>query len=202
VISPPTKVTHVDSSEFQRTWGGFSAGSRILVVGTSGAGKSTLARRLARVYGLRDIELDSLHWEANWKGASPEVFRQRLLAALRVPGGFVVHGNYGKVRDLTWGSSDTVVWLNYPRWLVMARVFRRTVLRVVRREVLWQGNRETFQKSFLSRDSILVWAWTTFRRRGREYRALARSCPFPVREILVVNRPHNLRQLFPGNGRR
>jgi adenylate kinase family enzyme len=154
---------------------------------------------LARTHGLKDIELDALHWEAGWQGADPEVFRQRLIRALSGDGGFVVHGNYGKVRDLTWGSCDVVVWLDYPRWIVMARVFRRTVLRLVRREVLWRGNRETFRKSFLSRDSILVWAWTTFRRRSREYRALVRACPYPVRVILRVRHPRDARILVvPG----
>jgi adenylate kinase family enzyme len=35
-----------------------------LVVGTSGAGKSVLAGRLAARFGLTDIELDALFWEA------------------------------------------------------------------------------------------------------------------------------------------
>ncbi len=44
--------------------GMFSSRSRVLVVGTSGAGKSVLAGRLAARFGLTDIELDALFWEA------------------------------------------------------------------------------------------------------------------------------------------
>ena len=45
------------------------------------------------------------------------------------------------------------------------------MLRVVRREELWHGNRETFRHSFASRDSILLWFLRTFRRRRRQYEA-------------------------------
>ena len=45
------------------------------------------------------------------------------------------------------------------------------MLRVARREELWQGNRETFRHSFASRDSILLWFLRTFRRRRRQYEA-------------------------------
>ncbi|WP_423226670.1 AAA family ATPase, partial [Candidatus Amarolinea aalborgensis] len=48
---------------------------RIVVVGTSGSGKTTLARRLALALGIPHIELDALHWEANWQEAPVEVFR-------------------------------------------------------------------------------------------------------------------------------
>lgn len=149
----------------------FSSQSRILVVGTSGAGKGTMARRLAGFYGLRDVGLGG-------------------------PGGLVVHGNYSKVRDLTWGACETVVWLDYPRWLVMYRVFRRTVSRWLRGTVLWSGNRETFRKSFLSRDSILVWAWTTYRLRRRQYLTLFLENPYRIEHLIRVCRPLDVGNLF------
>ncbi len=39
---------------------------RIYVVGTTGSGKTTLARQLARRLGISHLELDALHWDANW----------------------------------------------------------------------------------------------------------------------------------------
>ena len=65
-----------------------------------------------------------------------------------------------------------MVWLNYSFPTVMFRAFRRTVRRAFSRERLWHGNQESFKRSFLSRDSILVWVITTFHRRRREYEEL------------------------------
>ena len=45
------------------------------------------------------------------------------------------------------------------------------MLRSARREELWQGNRESFRRSFASSESILLWFLRTFRRRRRQYEA-------------------------------
>ena len=144
-----------------------SVGDRIAVVGTTGSGKTTLARTLAERLKRPHVELDALHWEPNWQVAPLEVFRARVVEALDRPQ-WIVDGNYGKVRDLVWARADTIVWLDYPLRVILGRLFRRTARRVVTGEELWNGNREEL-RSALSRDSIILWALTTYRRRRREY---------------------------------
>jgi hypothetical protein len=68
-----------------------------------------------------------------------------------------------------------VIWLNYPFLTVLRRGLWR-IRRAVLREELYSGNRETLQRAFLSRDSILWWVVTTHRRRRRQYTALF-ACP-------------------------
>jgi len=55
---------------------------------------------------------------------------------------WVVDGNYGPVRDIVWKRATHLVWLDYERPVIMARVIRRTLLRAVLRTELWNGNRE------------------------------------------------------------
>jgi adenylate kinase family enzyme len=141
---------------------------RIVVVGTSGSGKTTLARRLAQALDVPHIELDALHWEENWTEAEPAVFRARTEQATRGEI-WVLDGNYSKVRDITWARATTVVWLDYSFLLVMWRIITRTLLRTLRHEELWHGNRESFRQGFLSRESVIVWSFTTYHRRRREY---------------------------------
>lgn len=141
---------------------------RVIVVGTSGSGKTTFARQLAQRMDWAHIELDNLHWEANWQEADLETLTARVTHAMQADG-WVMDGNYGKISHLTWPRADTVIWLDYPRWLVMGRVIRRTARRVLTRQKLWDaGNVEGLQAVF-GKDSIIAWAWNTYERRKREY---------------------------------
>ncbi len=141
---------------------------RIAVVGTSGSGKTTLAFRLARILGVPHVELDAIHWGPNWTPPSREVFRQRTAQALS-GNAWVTDGNYSAVRDIIWSRADTVVWLDYALPVVLARVLWRTIWRAFTREKLWNENQERVREAFFSRDSIILWALTTYRRRRREY---------------------------------
>ncbi len=140
----------------------FDNNSKILIVGTSGSGKSTLARKLSKKIGIPDIELDALFWKENWTQSEPDEFRKKISDGISANYGFVIHGNYNKVRDLTWGNVDHVIWLDYSFRLVMWRVLKRSIVRVIRKESLWAGNRESFQKTFLSKDSIILWLSSFF----------------------------------------
>ncbi len=145
---------------------------RVAIFGTTGSGKSWLAERLSSRTGLRVVELDALYWGRDWQPATPELFRHRVECELSEPGWIVV-GNYGQVRDLTWRDADTLVWLDLPLPLVMWRLARRTVRRVATREDLWgTGNRESLSTLF-GRQSILLWALKTHRRNRERF---ARDC--------------------------
>ena len=149
---------------------------RINVVGTSAVGKSTLATRLAAQLQVPYIELDALHWEPNWTEAPSEVLRGRVQEAI-AGDGWVVDGNYAKVRDLVWARVEAVVWLDLPLRTILWRYLRRTSRRVARREELWAGNRERLGTHLFSRDSLLWWILTTYRRRRAEYPPLLAARP-------------------------
>ena len=55
------------------------------------------------------------------------------------------------------------------------QLFRRTARRVLRRERLWQGNRERLLTQIASRDSLFLWAFHTYGRHRRVYPTLLSS---------------------------
>jgi len=146
-------------------------GQRISVVGTSGSGKTTTASQIAQRLGIPHVELDALHWEADWTPANLDIFRQRVAQALDGDA-WTVDGNYSRVRDIVWERADTVVWLDYGLPVIMWQLVRRTLRRTLTQEKLWGGNRESLGRALFSRDSILLWALQTYKRRRREYPAL------------------------------
>jgi adenylate kinase family enzyme len=172
-------------------------GRRISVVGTSGSGKTTTASQIAERLGIPHVELDALHWEPNWAEAPFEVFRERTARALSGPA-WVVDGNYGKVRDVIWGRADTAVWLDYALPVILWQVTWRTLRRSLRREELWSGNRESLSKALFSRESILLWALQTYKRRRREYPVLLNQSAYAHLAVIHLRSPRETRAWVAG----
>ena len=142
---------------------------RVVVIGTSSTGKTTFARRLASTLGSPHVELDALYWGPNW---TPRVtFREDVRQAAQQTR-WVIDGNYSVVRDVVWPRATAIVWLDYSLARVFSRALRRTVGRVVSRERLYGGNRETIASAFFDRDGIPWYVLRTYGRRRREFPAL------------------------------
>jgi adenylate kinase family enzyme len=150
-------------------------GPRIVVVGVTGSGKTTTATHLARLFGIPHVELDSLHWLPNWVEMETGAFRQSVAQALSGPA-WVTDGNYGKARDLIWSRATTLVWLDYPLPQILWQLWVRTLKRIITREMLWNGNRETFRGAFFSRDSLFLWALKSYPKHQKRYPELL-ACP-------------------------
>ena len=167
---------------------------RIVVIGTTGSGKSTLAAQLAQRMGAPCIDLDALHWQPNWQQAPTDVFRQRVSEAIQ-PERWVIGGNYSKARDLIWTRADTLIWLDYSFPLVISRLFRRTIRRIVTQEDLWgTGNRETWRKQFLSRDSLFVWAVKTHKQYRRSINQILAQPEYAHLRLLRFTSPRQTSQ--------
>ena len=152
---------------------------RVSMVGNSGSGKSTLGRALAARLDVPYVELDAIFHQPNWTPLPNDEFRARV--ATIVDGhGWVIDGNYSVVRDLVWARSDTVVWLDPPRRIVMRRIVLRTLRRVATRQRLWNGNHERLS-NLVTRDAhrnIVLWAWREHAKYRQRYGAAARDPEF------------------------
>jgi adenylate kinase family enzyme len=143
--------------------------SRYLLYGTTGSGKTTLAAQISVRTGIPWHSIDDLAWEPGWVPVPPE--RQRARGAEICSGDrWIIDTAYSGWRDLALARAEVIVALDYPRWLSLSRLVRRTLLRVVDQRVICNGNTETWRQA-LSRDSIIVWHFRSFARK----RALMRQ---------------------------
>lgn len=160
---------------------------RIAVVGTTGSGMTTLVRRLAQFFGIPHVELDALYWGPDWTPVPTAVFRERTAQVLSGDR-WVVDSNQGKVRDIIWGWADTVVWPDYALPVILGQLVWRTLRRIVTREELSSGSRERLRAQ-LGRDSVLLWALRTYRRRREEYPALLNGPEYAHLAVIHLRSP-------------
>ncbi len=141
----------------------------VLISSASASGKTTLANELARRLDAPCHELDALNHGPGWTEATAEELRaavEPLVAGKR----WVIDGAYrGKLGHLVLDAADTVVWLDLPMRTWLPRLVRRTASRIVRRQELWNGNRETLRGAMWGRDALIPFALRNYPRRRRVY---------------------------------
>ncbi len=143
--------------------------SRILVYGVTGSGKSTAARRIAGQRGLPCYLADELTWEPGWVTVDVTEQRRRF-AAIAAKDAWVLDTAYGSWLDLVLPRADLVIALDYPRWFSFQRLVRRTIMRIIDKRPICNGNVETVAQA-LGRDSILWWHVRSFARKRDRIRA-------------------------------
>lgn len=163
-------------------------GHRINVVGTTGCGKTTFAKALAERLGVPCIEIDALFWRPGWEQTPDEEFLP-LVDQVTKGDCWVLDGNYSRTRGITWLRAETIIWLDYSFPRVFVRLLRRTFRRAASQEELWDGCRERFRTSFLSRDSILLWCLKTYWRRRANYPKLLTSPEHAHLQFVRLNTP-------------
>lgn len=160
---------------------------RILVFGATGSGKSTLALSLGRRRGLPVTLIDDLAWDPVWVQVARPEMDARILPRYAAAK-WVIDTVYGVHREQALGRADVVVGLDYPRWVSLRRLLRRTARRIVTREPCCNGNIETLPRA-LSRDSIIAWHVRTWAHKRRTMRAWATDPDGPP--VLLLDRPRD-----------
>jgi adenylate kinase family enzyme len=149
--------------------------NRITINGTSGAGKSTLAITVSTLLDLPYVEMDALYHGPGWTPRAD--FVEQVAAATSGPR-WVCEFQYHTVRPMLAERADLVVWLDLPTPLVLWRVARRTVIRRLLRQELWNGNREGPLRAVVTDpEHIIRWAWSTRHKAAERARDLVVSRP-------------------------
>ncbi|MEX1004328.1 MAG: adenylate kinase [Acidimicrobiia bacterium] len=143
---------------------------RILVYGVTGSGKSTLARQIGVTTGLPWHSMDDeVGWLPDWI-ERPLDEQVQMVLQLVSSDSWVMDTAYARWLDVVLARTNLIVALDYPRWVSLTRLTRRTTRRVLTGETVCNGNVETWRK-VLSSDSILVWHFRSFRRKRSQIAA-------------------------------
>ena len=97
---------------------------RVLVIGHPGAGKSTLAARLGELTGLPVIHLDKEFWREGWVQMPRSEWKgktERLVQGDE----WIIDGSYDHTLEIRLARADTVIFLDFSRYLCLWRVCKR-----------------------------------------------------------------------------
>ena len=137
---------------------------RVVVIGCAGSGKSTLARELAGRTGLPLVERDGLGVEG-----SPGYLSA--VADMAARPCWILDGAPYYADELVYTAADTVVFLDYPKVLVLWRVLWRTAKVEVRHRPAGT-HRPQGLSALRDPEHPIRWAWTSHADRHREGLAL------------------------------
>lgn len=133
---------------------------RVLIVGSGGAGKSTLAVKLGQILDLPVIHLDKLYWQPNWVEPHKGKFRQ-MVAELAQADNWIIDGNYSSTIEVRAAAADTIIFLDFSRWLCLWRWAGRVIKnRGTVRPDMGEGCAEHWDFE------MFRWLWT-YPRKGR-----------------------------------
>lgn len=150
---------------------------RVNVVGTSGSGKSTFSQKLAVKLNYPYLELDAMYWKPYWGESSDDELFDKLEQAVSQDT-WILDGNYNRTVPIKWSNVDVVIWIDYSLPRTFYQAIKRAITRIVVAENLWDkpGTKETFKKTFLSKDSILLWTLKTHKSNRARY---TKMCSLP-----------------------
>lgn len=155
---------------------------RIMLIGSGGAGKSTLARRLGENLHIEVIHLDTLMWRPDWQFVE-KVEQIQIQRKLVQKDEWIIDGNYSSTFDIRLDRADTIIFLNYSRYLCLYRALKRMVhYRNKTRPDMVEGNNERLDVNFLK------WIWNYPNKIKPKVMDKLSQLP-KEKEVIILNNP-------------
>ncbi|MFP6790607.1 MAG: adenylate kinase [Thalassolituus sp.] len=172
---------------------------RINVIGTSGSGKSTFSRLLASKLKYPYLEMDAIFWKPHWQESTDEEFFANLAESLSGEQ-WVLDGNYNRTTEIKWARVDTIIWVDYSFSRTLFQAVKRALTCIVTKQELWgkTGNVESFKKSFLSKDSVILWSLKTYKTNRIRYTELMNDPRYSHIKFVRVTSPKKARVFIDG----
>jgi adenylate kinase family enzyme len=152
---------------------------KIWIIGSSGSGKSCFSEQLSWRLGYKNHCLDDLFWVSCWQKREAAAFVKGVSDLIKEDS-WIIEGVYSQISADLLGEVDSVIWLDPPLYKLIYRVAKRSIINILLKREICNGNRETFRNLF-SRQSILLFLLKSHRSNRKEY---VKYCDY-----LMHNRP-------------
>ena len=162
---------------------------RISIVGSGGAGKSTFAHQLADILHLPVIHLDALYWQPGWVATPQDEWRDKQQQLVQQEC-WIIDGNYTSTLDVRFAVADTIIFLDFPRFLCLYRAIKRRIQFAGKtRPDMAKGCPERIDREFL------LWIWN-YPTNGR-MRVLKKIEQYQEnRQVIILRSPRQVQQFL------
>lgn len=158
-------------------------GSKILVIGSPGAGKSHFSGLISEISGIELFHLDRLYWLPGWVPVHDTEFDQRLDIVLSGEK-WIIDGNYQRTLNKRYEAADTILYLDFNRYLCLYRSIKRTIANKETRTDITEGCEEHLNLEFLK------WIWNYPSRNRDETMELLKASK--GKKIRIFRKPSQL----------
>jgi adenylate kinase family enzyme len=152
---------------------------------------------LAKALNSPYIELDQLFWKPNWEQPTDEEFFKKIENALNQET-WILDGNYTRTIPVKWKNVTCIIWIDYNFSRTLYQAVKRAIVRIRSRQEIWPntGNVETFKKTFMSKDSILIWTLKTFKKNRINYSKLEHDPKISHIKFIRIQSPKEAQQFI------
>ncbi len=161
---------------------------RVVILGCAGAGKSTLARKLGEKTGLPVVHLDKLFWKSGWVESTKAEIDEKIFEETRKDR-WIMDGNYTRTIPIRLQRCDTVIYLDFPRWLCLWSVLKRVACSYGKvRPDMPEGCPERIDWEFL------VWIWNFNKKNRKRFYEMLRK--LDGKQVYILKKRREVKHLL------
>ncbi len=164
---------------------------KVMIIGYSGSGKSTLCRKIADVYQIEPLFMDTIHWLPGWKERDRDEEISLLKDFLSKNESWVIDGNYSKVlHKERCELADRIIFMDFNRFSCLKRALKRgKEYRFRTRESMTEGCPEKIDMEFVQ--------WILYKGRSREIKDRYRDiCSSFNGKCIIIRNQKQLDELY------
>lgn len=163
---------------------------KVAIIGSCGAGKSTLAVNLGKKLNLPVIHLDAYYWQSGWQETDASQWLE-IQQELIKGNSWIIDGNYGNTMGIRLAAADTVIWLDFNRYLCLWRVCKRYLKYPGKtRPDMGVNCPERLNRDFIQ----YVWNFP----RVHRSKIIDKLANYQHKQIIMLHNPHQVVDLLEG----
>ncbi|GEM_PF-6975487 len=138
---------------------------KVLIVGCAGAGKTTIGKKIATYTNTPFFSLDDFYWQPKWRKTPAKDFENNIKDILSLDS-CIIDGLYPEVlRQLEIESNYdfAILYIKTTKCKSIYRVIKRTILRILTKEKICNGNVEKVS-NLIGKSNIILYSIRTFKK--------------------------------------